>query len=159
GAFGLSASWPVLIAMAGLEFALATGVVVVKATPLLGVHGVTGFEEDELLAWRDDEEASGENRYERDVASLVREARPARVRPSSRALYRVSPASIAACLGGRWRGRRARSARRHSSAATTSTALRRASGAQSTVPRMTSPSSTSSAGSRTSTRTSCSRRA
>src|SRR5262249_13984492 len=87
GAFGLSASWPVLIAMAGLEFALATGVGVGKAPPLLGVHGVTGFKEDELLAWRDDEEASGENRYERDVASLVREAREARVRPSSRALY------------------------------------------------------------------------
>src|SRR5262249_15707802 len=51
GAFGLSASWPVLIAMAGLEFALATGVVVVKATPRLGVPGVTALEEDQAVAW------------------------------------------------------------------------------------------------------------
>jgi len=83
GAFGLSASWPVLLAMAGLEFALATCVVAAKARPLLDVHGISGFEEDELLAWRDDEETlTAEDRYERDVASLVREARETRVRTS-----------------------------------------------------------------------------
>jgi hypothetical protein len=83
GAFGLSTSWPVLLAMAGLEFALATCVVAAKARPLLDVHGVTGFEEGELLAWRDDDEPlMAEDRYERDVASLVREAREARVRTS-----------------------------------------------------------------------------
>src|SRR5262245_29346127 len=87
GAFGLSASWPVLIAMAGVEFALATGVVAAKATPLLGIHGVTGFDEDELLAWHEDEEPSDDDRYGRDIASLVREARESRVRPSGRALY------------------------------------------------------------------------
>ena len=88
GAFGLSTSWPVLLAMAGLEFALATGVVLSKATPLLGVHGLTGFEEDELLSFRDaDEEESEQDRYERDLASLIREARDTRLRPSGRALY------------------------------------------------------------------------
>jgi hypothetical protein len=83
GAFGLSASWPVLLAMAGLEFTLATCVVTAKARPLLDAHGITGFEEDELLAWHDDEETlNAEDRYERDVASLVREARETRVRAS-----------------------------------------------------------------------------
>jgi len=83
GAFGLSTTWPVLLAMAGLEFVLATCVVAAKARPLLDVHGVTGFEEGELLAWRDDEEPlTAEDRYERDVASLVREARETRVRTS-----------------------------------------------------------------------------
>jgi hypothetical protein len=83
GAFGLSTSWPVLLGMAGLEFALATCVVAAKARPLLDVHGITGFEKDELLVWRDEEETlTADDRYERDVASLVREARETRVRTS-----------------------------------------------------------------------------
>ena len=87
GAFGLHASWPVLVAMAALEFALATGVVAATARPLIDEHGLTGFEEGELLAWRDDDEPSEEDRYERDVASIVREARDARVRPAGRMSY------------------------------------------------------------------------
>jgi hypothetical protein len=84
GAFGLSTSWPILLVLVGLEFALATWVVTAKARPILDVHGITGFEEGELLAWRDDDEETltAEDRYDRDVASLVREARETRVRTS-----------------------------------------------------------------------------
>ena len=88
GMFGLRASLPVLLAMAGLEILLATGVAATTATPLRPRHGITGFEEGELLAYRpDDDPLPEDDRYERDVASLVREARDSRLRPRSRASY------------------------------------------------------------------------
>jgi hypothetical protein len=83
GAFGLSTSLPVLLAMAGLELVLATAVVTVTAKPLIDPHGISGFDEGELLAWRDYEDAApAVERYDRDVASLVREARDSRLRSS-----------------------------------------------------------------------------
>lgn len=83
GAFGLRASMPVLIAMGVLELLLATVVVAVQATPLDDGFGITGFEEGELLLLRDDDDAPAEDRYGRDVASLVREARDSRLRTSA----------------------------------------------------------------------------
>ena len=87
GALGLHASLPVLIAMGVLELLLATAVVAVQATPLDDGYGITGFEAGELLPVRLDEDESPEDRYGRNVADLVREAREARMRPSSGALY------------------------------------------------------------------------
>jgi hypothetical protein len=81
GALGLRASLPVLLGMGGLEFLLAVGVVASQATRLDTGVGITGFEDGELIALRPDEEVPrGEERYGRDVASLVREARAARLR-------------------------------------------------------------------------------
>jgi hypothetical protein len=88
GAFGLRASLPVLLAMAGLELLLATAVVATTAKRLHPVDGITGFDEGELLPLLlDDDPLPVEDRYGRDVASLVREARDARLRPSGRASY------------------------------------------------------------------------
>ena len=88
GLFGLRASLPVLLAMAGLEVLLATGVAAMTATPLRPTHGITGFDEGELLPYLpDDDPLPEENRYERDVATLVRQARDVRVRPTGRATY------------------------------------------------------------------------
>jgi hypothetical protein len=88
GAFGLRASLPVLLAMFGLELLLATAVVATTATPLHPASGITGFDEGQLLPHLpDDEPVPEEDRYGRDVASLVREARDARLRPSGRASY------------------------------------------------------------------------
>lgn len=87
GAFGLRASLPVLLAMGGVEFLLAVGVVAAKATCLDDDHGLAGFEAGELLPADPDHALPAEERYSRDVASLVREARAARLRPSSRTSY------------------------------------------------------------------------
>jgi hypothetical protein len=86
GALGLEASLPVLIAMGVLELLLATVVVVAKATHLEHWYG-TGFEEGELLPASEVEEISAEDRYGRNVADLVREARDARLRPFGRTSY------------------------------------------------------------------------
>ena len=86
GALGLSASLPVLIAMGVLELLLATAVVVARATHLERGDG-TGFEDGELLPAQADEDVAAEDRYSRNVADLVREARDARLRPSGRASY------------------------------------------------------------------------
>jgi hypothetical protein len=86
GALGLDASLPVLIAMGVLEVLLATAVVAAKATHLEHGYG-TGFEEGELLPAHPDEVVSAEDRYGRNVADLVREARDARLRPSGRTSY------------------------------------------------------------------------
>jgi len=81
GAFGLRASLPVLLGMAGLEFALAIFVVAMQAAPLDEGHAVMGFEKGELLPLHADSDLPrGEERYGRDVSSLVREARAARLR-------------------------------------------------------------------------------
>jgi len=82
GALGVHASLPVLLGMGVLEFLLAVGVVAVQARPLDDGHGVTGFEEGELLAVHPDHDVPAEERYGRDVAGLVREARAARLRTS-----------------------------------------------------------------------------
>jgi hypothetical protein len=87
GALGLRASLPVLLAMGGLEFLLAVGVVAAQATRLDAGHGLTGFEAGELLPADPEQALPPEERYGRDVASLVREARAARLRPSSRTSY------------------------------------------------------------------------
>jgi hypothetical protein len=86
GTLGLRASLPVLVAMGVLELLLATAVVVARATHLEHGYG-TGFEEGELLPAHPDEVGSAEDRYGRNVAELVREARDARLRPSSRTSY------------------------------------------------------------------------
>jgi hypothetical protein len=87
GALGVSASLPVLIAMGVLELLLATAVVAAKATHLEHGYG-TGFEEGELLPAREEyEDVSADDRYSRNVAYLVREARDARLRPSGRTSY------------------------------------------------------------------------
>ena len=86
GAFGLRASLPVLLGMAGLELLLTIGVVATKATRSR-MDGVAGFEEGELLPIDPDDVVPAEERYSRDVASLVREARDARLRPSTRSSY------------------------------------------------------------------------
>src|SRR5262249_27868915 len=87
GAFGLRASLPILIAMIVLELLPALGVVATTAERLLGEHGLTGFEKDELLPRHPNDELPAEERYGRDVASLVREARDARFRPTTRSSY------------------------------------------------------------------------
>ena len=81
GAFGIRASLPVLAGMAGLEFLLAVGVVAVTARRLDTGVGITGFEDGELVPLQPDSQLPrGEERYGRDVASLVRESRAARLR-------------------------------------------------------------------------------
>ena len=87
GALGLHASVPVLIAMGVLEPLLATAVVAVQATPLDDGYGITGFEAGELFPAHPDDELPAEDRYGRDVAGLVRDAREARMRPSGRVSY------------------------------------------------------------------------
>jgi hypothetical protein len=87
GLFGLRASLPVLLAAAGLEVLLATGVAATTATRLRPTR-LTGFDEGELLPdLVDDESVPEEDRYGRNVADLVREARDARLRPSGRVSY------------------------------------------------------------------------
>jgi hypothetical protein len=86
GALGLEASLPVLIAMGVLELLLAIAVVCAKATHLERGYG-TGFDEGELLPADPDDGLAAEDRYGRNVAELVREAREARLRPSRRVSY------------------------------------------------------------------------
>jgi hypothetical protein len=83
GALGVRASLPVLAGMAGLECLLAVAVVATQATRLDSGHGITGFEDGELIPLHADADLPrGEERYGRDVSSLVREARAARLRAS-----------------------------------------------------------------------------
>ena len=86
GALGVRASLPVLAGMAGLELLLAVAVVATKARRSGAGDYVTGFEDGELLPLDPDDAVPAEERYGRDVASLVREARDARFRPT-RASY------------------------------------------------------------------------
>jgi hypothetical protein len=50
-------------------------------------YGMAGFEDGELLPAPSDDPAPAEDRYSQDVASLVREARDARLSPSGRSSY------------------------------------------------------------------------